>query len=798
MDATISETRLPAFNRYVFAAGAVAALAGLYLVSQHNYVLFHSVVEAVSILIAFGIFIFAWNCRRFLPGSFLLLVGIAYLFVGGMDTLHVFAYEGLNIFRAGGSNLASQLWIAGRYLEAGSLLVAALMARRKIRPARVFLVYLNVFALIICAIFIWHVFPACYVRTATGKGAQTAFKLGSEYVICGVLAAALLLIFRRRSEFHPKVFRLLTGSIILTIGAELFFTLYQDVYGIFNVLGHFFKLGSFALLYKAIIDTGLVRPYDLLFQDLQKSQASLQEQKSYLRAVLRQMPAGVVIADAETNEVILANENASGIWGKSMEGSSDLGPPVQNTFHSDGTPYRSRDWPLARALREGEHIDREQVEIQGPDGSFSTVLVNAAPVCAEDGRVLAAVSTFYDVTDRQRMEDSLRRARNKLEARVAQRTAELAQTNETLEAEVAHRRKVEADLRDYAREWRTTFDTINEAVCLMNLDGSILKYNSALGRMVKSETERIIGTTCWEIFHCPGKESERCPLYRMKQTRTREVAEITVDERHYLASADPLEGESGELKGCVHILRDITDQKKAEQRIRSYQEELRSLAAELSMAEERERRRISTALHDNIAQSLALAKIRLGAAQHAVDDDNASETIGEVRELIDESINRSRSLIFELSPPILYQMGLEAALETLADNFSERHELPVRFDSDHRDKPLSKELEIVLFQSARELLINAVKYSDATCLRLSIHRKNGEVQVAVEDDGIGFDTSQIGPHQHPNGGFGLFNIQERLARMNGRLELSSEPGDGTTAVLFGPISSEVEQEERTD
>ena len=790
MDSAISETRVRSFHRYAFAVGALAALLGLYWVSRYNYPLFHSVVEAFSILIAFGIFVFTWNCRRFLQGSFLLLIGVAYLFVGGVDTLHAFAYKGLDIFQASGSNLATQLWVAGRYLEAGSLFMAALLAHRKINPISTFLAYLNIFALIVCSIFFWKIFPTCYVDGPAGAGHMTAFKLGSEYTICGLLAVTALLVYRRREKFNRKVFLLLMGVIGLTIASELTFTLYQDVYGVLNALGHSLKVGSFALLYKAILETGLVRPYDLMFRDLQESRSSLQREKSHLRELLKQMPAGVVIADAETQEVILANEEAGEVWGGFLGESESLAPPADRTFHADGTPYRPEQWPLARALRWGEHIEREQVEMQGKDGSFITLLVNAAPVCTPNGRILAAVSTFYDVTERQRMEDSLRRARNKLEARVKQRTAELARANEALEEEVEHRRKVEADLRDYAREWRTTFDAINEVVCLMDLEGNILKYNRALGRLVDTKSERIIGSKCRDIFGCNRGQESGCPHLRMKRTRKRETAEITIQRRHYRASADPLEGESGELQGCVHILRDVTEQKKAEQRIQSYQEELRSLADELSLAEERERRRLSTALHDNIAQSLALAKIKLGAAQQAVGDEETGRTIGEVRELIDESIGRTRSLIFELSPPILYQMGLEPALETLADNFAERHDLPISFSTDSQEKPLRKEMEVVLFQSTRELLINAVKYADASRLDLSLCRRDGQIQVSVTDDGAGFDTSKIGPHQHPDGGFGLFNIQERLDRMDGRLEISSRPGEGTTAVLFAPTCTE--------
>lgn len=798
MEPEVTDTRPFPFHRYTLAAAVLVAFGALYATSRWNYPLFHSLVESLSILIAFGIFVFTWNCRRFLEKSFFLVIGIAYLFVGGLDLLHTFAYKGVSVFGTQDPDLATQLWISARYLEAGSLFLAAMIMGRKTNPIRLFLVYTNIFALVIASIFAWNIFPQCYVSAEAGLGYQTTFKVVSEYVICGLLLGALLRVRRERERFDDTVFLLLSASILITFLSEFAFTLYADVYGIFNALGHMFKVASFYLLYKAIIETGLIKPYNILFRDLQESEKSLKKEQSLLEEVIKQMPAGVVIVDAHTEKVLLTNPSALESQYRPDSEAGGLPMPGQKVFRADGTPYRYEQWPLLRALRKGEEVKREQVEIQRDDGSFATLLVDAAPVRDAGGRIQAAVSTFHDVTERQRMEDSLRRARNQLEARVKQRTTELARTNEALKAEVKQRRQVESELREYAREWRTTFDAINEAVCLTSLEGRIHKHNRSFARLVGAQHQDITGQKCYKLIDCQYEQEENCPLRRMRRTRERESAEISLGDRHYLATADPLHGEAGELCGSVHTLRDITEEKKAEKRIQNYQEELRSLASELTLAEERERRRLSTALHDNIAQSLALSKIKLGAVQTAVDDRTVEEEITNVRDLIDESITRTRSLIFELSPPILYQMGLEAALETLADNFAERHDVMIRFYGEDSERPLQKELEVVLFQSARELLMNAVKHADATELELSVQRKNGKIRVSVKDDGQGFDTQEIGPHQHRDGGYGLFSIRERMERFKGDFNIQSEIGEGTRATLTAPVETPTDESESTD
>ena len=268
--------QLSTTGKYIlFAVAGAVSLAGLYVLSRVNYLLFHSSVEAFSIVIAFAIFAIAWNSRRMMDSSYLLFIGIACLFVGGVDLLHTLAYKGMGVFPEQGSNLATQLWIATRYMLSISFLAALFFANRKFRPSLVIAGYTVVTALLFGSIFYWGNFPTAFTE---GVG-LTPFKVASEYVISLILLCAIYLLIRKRSEFSGNVVKLMASAMAVAIAAEMSFTLYTDVYGIANMIGHLLTVVSFYLIYKALIETGLTKPYDLLFHNMKQNETALTRQQ---------------------------------------------------------------------------------------------------------------------------------------------------------------------------------------------------------------------------------------------------------------------------------------------------------------------------------------------------------------------------------------------------------------------------------------------------------------------------------------------------------------------------------------
>lgn len=228
---------------------------------------------------------------------------------------------------------------------------------------------------------------------------------------------------------------------------------------------------------------------------------------------------------------------------------------------------------------------------------------------------------------------------------------------------------------------------------------------------------------------------------------------------------------------------EIAERKRTEEKIRSYQEELRSLASELSLTEERERRAIATDLHDHIGQILALTKIKLGELQHQT----KGKTLEEIRELVEQSIQYTRTLTFELSPPILYELGFQAAVEWLAEQIQEKHGIRVSVDGDEAVGPLSDDIRMLLFKAVRELLLNVAKHAHARQTTVIIRQEGEGLRIMVADDGEGFDVSLLEGPAGSTRGFGLFSIRERLSHFGGWLEINSQPGEGTTAILHTPL-----------
>lgn len=189
-------------------------LLGLYLTSLYSYLLFHSLAETFSIVIAFSIFVLVWNCYHIIDNNYLIFIGIAYLFVGFMDIIHTLAYDGMGVFPGYGTNLPTQLWIAARYLESISLFIACfILDKRKIKINFILLSYTILISLLLLSIFYWKIFPSCFVE---GSG-LTPFKKNSEYIISLILAASLFFLLKRKEKFDPRVLQWLVISILLTV-----------------------------------------------------------------------------------------------------------------------------------------------------------------------------------------------------------------------------------------------------------------------------------------------------------------------------------------------------------------------------------------------------------------------------------------------------------------------------------------------------------------------------------------------------------------------------------------------------
>jgi len=239
-----------------------------------------------------------------------------------------------------------------------------------------------------------------------------------------------------------------------------------------------------------------------------------------------------------------------------------------------------------------------------------------------------------------------------------------------------------------------------------------------------------------------------------------------------------------ELEKANEALRsEISEHKLAEKKLLNYQQKLRSLASDQALIEESQRRRFATDLHDSIGQTLAISKMKLSAILNPNSLDECKNQITEVQNLLEQSMQNTRNLTFELSPPILYELGLEPAVEWLTERFYVQHNIKMLCKDDGKAKPLGNDVRIVLFRSVRELLINIIKHANAKKVIVSIKKEKKYIKISIADDGIGFDVSKIESKVEKNVGFGFFSIREHLEYLGGHLDVDSKPGKGTRIVL---------------
>ncbi|MFP4053043.1 MAG: ATP-binding protein [Phycisphaerae bacterium] len=217
--------------------------------------------------------------------------------------------------------------------------------------------------------------------------------------------------------------------------------------------------------------------------------------------------------------------------------------------------------------------------------------------------------------------------------------------------------------------------------------------------------------------------------------------------------------------------------------------QLQKLAMQLSTAEDRERHRIAEVLHDDLQQILVGARFHLDSLAHKLPEGEDDPLLQEVVSLLGESIEKSRTLSHELSPPALKRSGLVAALEGLREQKKQRYDLDVEVSLDPDAEPASEALKFFLFKAAREMLFNVVKHSGVHKAHLSLAKDDGTLRLAVRDEGKGVDVQDLSSDSGLRG-LGLFSIRERLELMGGRLEVESIPGDGSRFTVIVPDTPE--------
>jgi len=384
--------------------------------------------------------------------------------------------------------------------------------------------------------------------------------------------------------------------------------------------------------------------------------------------------------------------------------------------------------------------------------------------------------------------------------------------------DISAQKRAEAALRESEMRFRMIADSAPVLIWMTGLHGCEFvnqAYMEFLGVREQSE----VANYDWARYVHEEDRKQYVTLY-LDALRDRGLFDAQFRFRRFdgqyrwmRSVARPRLTDNGELMGYVGANIDITDIREAQEQLERWgqeleqavrvktselmesQERLRALATELGLAEQRERKRIATELHDHLQQMLVFCKLKLGQGKPlAAVIPGCSELIKQVDDVLTEALTYSRTLVAELCPPVLREFGLAAALRWLGEHMTQR-QLRVSVDVGQDHVPVPEEQAVLLFQSVRELLMNVAKHAGTKHAGVHLRCEERGIRLEVRDAGVGFDLSVVRPQ---DGGqplkFGLFSIRERMKAFGGRLELVTAPGKGTTALLVLPLQERVESQ----
>jgi PAS domain S-box-containing protein len=355
--------------------------------------------------------------------------------------------------------------------------------------------------------------------------------------------------------------------------------------------------------------------------------------------------------------------------------------------------------------------------------------------------------------------------------------------------------------------FRVAIESAPSGMVIVDSSGSIMLINRETEHLFGYAREELLGQSI-EIL-LPERFRSNHPHYRAEFSahpstrrmgggrdlfgRRKDGTEIPVE-----IGLNPVRTDEGLL--VLGIIADITDRKRAEESLRQLNEtleerviertaQLRALAAALTRTEEEERRKLAQSLHDHLQQLLVAAKNKVAQVYARVQDEPICQLLGQIESLLLQSVDESRTLTAELSPPILYQAGLVAGLEWLGRWMLEKHGLSLDLRTNGSLNDLDDDLKAFLFRAVRELLFNAAKHAGVNRAGVQVTADANWVRIVVADKGQGMDPSAVKEGKRGDG-FGLFSIRERLTYMGGRMDVNSMPGQGTSISLEVPIRQE--------
>jgi len=479
-----------------------------------------------------------------------------------------------------------------------------------------------------------------------------------------------------------------------------------------------------------------------------QSEAALRKSEEQYRSIFETVPASVILIDKDGQMIDINPYHLTHIAKGKFSKEDFIGknivthPTIVNAGLSE----------MYKRVLEGEPFDQKDVYfptlMTGGDGYFN---VKGVPLL-KDGEVIGAVTMHEDITDRKAAEKALRKSE---------------------------------------QEKTAILNSIDELVVLQDKEYKILWANKAAGESADMIPEQLVGSHCYKIWAHRSDPCPDCPIAIAIETgHAQEIETYTSDGKAWFVRGYPIRDIQGNITDVVETTLEITERKRAEEALQESGKRLRFLSSQLITAQEKERRRISIELHDELGQALMVLKLQLRSMGEQLKEDQTAlrEECEQILHYIDDVTENVRRLSRDLSPSILEDLGILPALRWLIDEFTKHHPVESKLDIEDTPNLFSKEDEIIIFRIFQETLTNIGKHAQATHVSVIIKLQDGEVSFMVEDNGKGFNVEQIFSREATKRGMGLVTMEERARMVGGSLDIWSQEGTGTRITFSIPMN----------
>lgn len=816
-------------------AGALVFI-GLFLSSLYSFLLSHSLSEMFSIAVAFAIFMLVWNSKDYFDNNYLQFIGIAYFFVGVFDLIHTLAFKGMNIFQGYDTNLPTQLWIAGRYMQGLSLFAAPYVTGRKINHVVILSAYCVLSLFLLTAVFT-GAFPACYVE---GAG-LTPFKIISEYIISFILLASILPLLARKKHFEENVLKLIAGSIVLTVISELAFTSYVSVYSLSNLIGHYFKIIAYYLLYRAIVVTGLTRPYELLFRNLKRSEETLLMHRERLEYLVGQRTLELKRTNEELEQEIAERYEAERYITASNALLKLLSKMSSRKEYLDALVKLIADWSgcrcagvrimnedgyipyeaytgFSREFWESENLlslDKDQCActriLRGspepqdapaitPFGSFccnnTSKFVSGLSdyektrfrgVCIQSGFASVAV---IPVRDDEKIIAAVHLA-DEEEEKFSNKFVNFFETLTPLIGEAIQKLDAKAERIRLA----AAIESSAEAIVITNPAGIVQYLNSAFERITGYGKKEIVGRSLYQLNSGEHEENfygKISDTLKNGQSWSGQITSRKKDGVLYeeYVTISPVKSPSGEILNYVAVRRDVTDKLRLES-IAEAVNTMNNIGYIISGI----RHEIGNPINST-KMALSVLKANLDKYEKATVKEYIDRSLAELSnvELLLRSLKNFN--MFETPEPrnIRVSQFMENLVSLIKEDFSRRG-ISVKTTVEP-GADLCYADPRALQQALMNILTNA---SDACSGRanpeilINTSKASGIITIRVSDNGCGMAEEQQKELFRPffttkahGTGLGLVIVRKMLAKMNGTISVKSKKDEGTVVDIFIP------------